>query len=128
MNGLFNKLIAVPIILILISGYLLGVNFYNKIDRVNDIKDAVPQSSQTEAAKTAEQEDKELNDIQDKININNATESELQSLDGIGEKLAKRIIDKRESIGGYTDVEQLLEVEGIGDKIFEQIKNYVTVE
>ena len=128
MNGLFNKLIAVPIILILISGYLLGVNFYNKIDRVNDIKDAVPQSSQTEAAKTAEQEDKELNDIQDKININTATESELQSLDGIGEKLAKRIIDKRESIGGYTDVEQLLEVEGIGDKIFEQIKNYVTVE
>ena len=128
MNGLFNKLIAVPIILILISGYLLGVNFYNKIDRVNDIKDAVPQSSQTEAAKTAEQEDKELNDIQDKININTATESELQSLDGIGEKLAKRIIDKRESIGGYTDVEQLLDVEGIGDKIFEQIKNYVTVE
>ena len=128
MNGLFNKLIAVPIILILISGYLLGVNFYNKIDRVNDIKDAVPQSSQTEAAKTAEQEDKELNDIQDKIKINTATESELQSLDGIGEKLAKRIIDKRESIGGYTDVEQLLEVEGIGDKIFEQIKNYVTVE
>lgn len=128
MNGLFNKLIAVPIILILISGYLLGVNFYNKIDRVNDIKDAVPQSSQTETAKTVEQEDKELEDIQDKININTATESELQSLDGIGGKLAKRIIDKRESIGGYTDVEQLLDVEGIGNKIFEQIKNYVTVE
>ena len=128
MKNLFGKVIAVPIILILISVYLLGMNFYNKFDRVDDIKEAVPQTAQTENSKTAEQEDEELKSIQDKINLNVATESELRSIDGIGEKLAKRIIDKRENIGGYTSVEQLLEIEGIGENIFDKIKYYVTVE
>ena len=128
MKNLFGKVIAVPIILILISVYLLGMNFYNKFDRVDDIKEAVPQTAQTENSKTAEQEDEELKSIQDKINLNVATESELRSIDGIGEKLAKRIIDKRENIGGYTSVEQLLEIEGIGGNIFDKIKDYVTVK
>ena len=128
MKNLFGKVIAVPIILILISAYLLGMNFYNKFDRVDDIKEAVPQTAQMEDTKTAEQEDEELKSIQDKINLNVATESELRSIDGIGEKLAKRIIDKRENIGGYTSVEQLLEIEGIGGNIFDKIKDYVTVK
>lgn len=128
MKNLFGKVIAVPIILILISAYLLGMNFYNKLDRVDDIKEAVPQTAQAENIKTAEQEDEELKSIQDKINLNVATESELRSIDGIGEKLAKRIIDKRDSIGRFTAVEQLLEIEGIGENIFAKIKDYVTVE
>ena len=128
MKNLFGKVIAVPIILILISAYLLGMNFYNKLDRVDDIKEAVPQTAQAENIKTAEQDDEELKSIQDKINLNVATESELRSIDGIGEKLAKRIIDKRDSIGRFTAVEQLLEIEGIGENIFARIKDYVTVE
>ncbi len=128
MKNLFGKVIAVPIILILISAYLLGMNFYNKLDRVGDIKEAVPQTAQAENIKTAEQEDEELKSIQDKINLNVATESELRSIDGIGEKLAKRIVDKRDSIGSFTAVEQLLEIEGIGENIFAKIKDYVTVE
>lgn len=128
MKNLFGKVIAVPIILILISAYLLGMNFYNKLDRVDDIKEAVPQTAQAENIKTAEQEDEELKSIQDKINLNVATESELRSIDGIGEKLAKRIIDKRDSIGSFNAVEQLLEIEGIGENIFAKIKDYVTVE
>lgn len=128
MKNLFGKVIAVPIILILISAYLLGMNFYNKLDRVDDIKEAVPQTAQAENIKTAEQEDEELKSIQDKINLNVATESELRSIDGIGEKLAKRIIDKRDSIGSFNAVEQLLEIEGIGENIFARIKDYVTVE
>ncbi len=128
MKNLFGKVIAVPIILILISAYLLGMNFYNKFDRVDDIKEAVPQTAQMEDTKTAEQEDEELKSIQDKINLNVATESELRSIDGIGEKLAKRIIDKRENIGVYSSVEQLLEIEGIGGNIFDKIKDYVTVK
>ena len=128
MKNLFGKVIAVPVILILISVYVLGMNFYIKLDRVDDIKDSVPQTTQAENTKTAQQEDEELKSIQDKINLNVATESELRSIDGIGEKLAKRIIDKRDSIGRFTAVEQLLEIEGIGENIFDKIKDYVTVE
>ena len=49
-------------------------------------------------------------------------------ISGIGEKYAERIIELREQLGGFTSIEQLKKVKGIGDKRFEKIKNYVTIE
>lgn len=126
----YKKLIIAPVIIIIISLYLIGINLINRIDKVDNIKDVVPSSStvSNNTPKTEEQEDKELEIIGDKININTATESELRSLDGIGEKTARRIIEKREKLGGFSSIEDILEVEGIGSKTFEQIKHYITVE
>ena len=50
------------------------------------------------------------------INLNTATAEELQSIKGIGPVTAQRIIDHRTAIGGYTSVDQLLDVKGIGSK------------
>lgn len=113
-----------PIIIILISLYLLGVNFYNRIDRVDDIKDAVPQSVEADASDAFSDEDEDT----DKLNINSASAEEFESLEGIGNKLAERIIEKRESLGGFSYIEQLMDVEGIGSNTFEKIKNHITVE
>ena len=63
-----------------------------------------------------------------KININTADRKELMLISGIGEKYAERIIELREQLGGFTSIEQLKKVKGIGDKRFEKIKNYVTIE
>ena len=46
----------------------------------------------------------------------------------MGEKYALEIIKRREELGGYTSVEQLKSVKGIGEKLFEKIKGYVKVE
>ena len=49
------------------------------------------------------------------------------TISGIGETRANAIIAYREYLGGYTDVEQLKDIYGIGDGIFAKIEPYVTV-
>ena len=61
------------------------------------------------------------------ININTASESELTKLHGIGSAMAKRIIEYRESYGGFTNTEEIKNVRGIGDKLFEKIRTNICV-
>ena len=61
------------------------------------------------------------------INLNTATANELTSVSGIGEKRAASIIAYRESIGGYTSVDQIKNIKGIGDATYAKIAPYLTV-
>mgnify|MGYP001805849867 CR=1 FL=1 len=59
------------------------------------------------------------------IRINSASVDELDRLDGVGPSIAKRIIDYREENRGFKSVEELKLVPGIGDKMFEKIKDEI---
>ncbi|MDO8736249.1 MAG: ComEA family DNA-binding protein [Thermoleophilia bacterium] len=61
------------------------------------------------------------------INLNAATLDLLTNLDGIGPKTAQKILDYREAHGGFTSIEELMEVPGIGPAKFEQIKGQVVI-
>ena len=61
------------------------------------------------------------------VSLSAAGIAELDTLPGIGPALAQRIIDWREASGGYTSVEQLSEVSGIGDKVMDNIRELVTL-
>ncbi len=62
------------------------------------------------------------------IDINTASADALDALPGIGPTLAARIIAHRKSIGRFKNVEQLMDVKGIGDKKFADIKKLVVVK
>lgn len=62
-----------------------------------------------------------------KVNINTASQAELETLPGIGPSLAQRIIDYRTRNGPFRAPEDLKNVSGIGDKRFEQLKDLITV-
>lgn len=63
-----------------------------------------------------------------KINLNKATLEELISLPGIGQELARRIIDYRASAGGIKTIEELKKVKGIGHNKFEALKDRINVD
>ena len=62
-----------------------------------------------------------------KININKASLEEFQALSGIGESKAKAIIKYREENGNFKKIEDLMNVSGIGESLYEKIKNDITV-
>jgi len=64
----------------------------------------------------------------DKLNINTATLEQLESLNGIGAKTAMAIIEYRESVGSFSDVKQLIDVKGIGEKKLSSLEEVVAAE
>ncbi|HEM5123059.1 TPA: helix-hairpin-helix domain-containing protein [Streptococcus suis] len=78
----------------------------------------------TTASSAMSQEEKNT----DLVNLNTATEADLQTISGIGAKRAADIIAYREANGGFKSVDDLNNVSGIGDKTMESIRPYVTVE
>lgn len=73
--------------------------------------------------------DEDINNSNDTgiININNATVDDFMKLSGIGEAKAKKIVEYRESIGKFNSIEDIKNVSGIGDSIFDKIKDYITI-
>lgn len=63
----------------------------------------------------------------DVININTATQTELELLPGIGPSTATKIIDYREENGKFENIEEIKNVPGIGEAKYENIKNKITV-
>ncbi|PHV71500.1 hypothetical protein CS063_05490 [Sporanaerobium hydrogeniformans] len=61
-----------------------------------------------------------------KININSASEAQLQELPGIGKVKAAAIVAYREEKGGFKDINELLQISGIGEKTLEKIRDLVT--
>ena len=61
------------------------------------------------------------------VNINTATQTELETLPGIGPSLALKIINYRKENGKFSSIEDIKNVSGIGDAKFENIKNYIKV-
>lgn len=84
--------------------------------------ESVAQSLETLQESASAQQNQE-----EKINLNTATEAELQTISGIGAKKAQEIIRFRDEQGPFKTVEELKNVPGIGEKTVERLKDMLTV-
>ena len=66
--------------------------------------------------------------VQSVIDINTASEAELTALPGIGEVKAKLIVEYRSEYGRFTDVRELMNINGIGEATLQKLLPYITVE
>ena len=108
--------------------FSLGINIGKKEEILEEVK-----ISSYKRKKTAEVKEKEVGEkkvVKEKlptkpININKATFEEIAVLPGIGPSTAQKIVEYREQIGGFTSLEQLLEVPRVGSLTLQRIKPYV---
>ena len=61
------------------------------------------------------------------VNLNTATAEQLATIPGVGPKMAERIIDYRQKNGSFKKIEELMNVQGIGEKSFLKLRTLVTV-
>jgi competence protein ComEA len=61
------------------------------------------------------------------VNVNTASEQELQLLPGVGEARARAIVEARKTRGGFKSVDELVEVKGIGEAGLAQMRPFLTL-
>lgn len=74
-----------------------------------------------------EGEEGKNNEAEGKVNINTATQTELETLNGIGPSTASKIIEYRKQNGNFQSIEEIQNVSGIGDSKYESIKDDICV-
>lgn len=63
-----------------------------------------------------------------KVNINTANEEKLKTLPGVGESMAKKIVEYRNKNGKFSSIEDIKNVTGIGESKYDSIKDYITIK
>ena len=129
-----NKYTILLIILCLICGftYILDINYKNTNNNFNIEASKVDKSinlteNKTLKEETTKEETTKKETAQNLININTANKETLKSLPGIGDGLAESIIHYRENVSLFNDISDIKNVNRIGDKTYEKIKNLITV-
>ena len=85
-----------------------------------DLSSGIPDSAPDAAAEKA--------GPQGRVDINRASQAELEALPGIGPVLAQRIVEWRERSGPFVSAEQIMDVEGIGEGKYAEIRDQIYVE
>ena len=120
------------ILLFLVATLLLGsaISLYrhHRINVASELSvnslDVIPGSGASDSSEV----EKDVELLNEKLNINTATSQELQLLPGIGPQLARRIVAHRQTHGLFSSPSQITEVRGIGEKTLQRITGLITVE
>lgn len=119
-DKLFKQLAIIPISVIITSVFITGVNLVKRYENSYDF---------------VEEEDKEFLEYTGKdenvtflLDINTASFMDLRTLPGIGDTMAERIVEYRFDAGGFKELKELLLLDGMNSKKYEELLPYVTIE
>ena len=118
--------VILPVITALFAGLTLGL-FLGRNPAGSSVTVSVPARLASAAAPEETQTEPSAQAASLPVNINTADAAELAALPGIGEVLAQRILDDRRVYGDFSAVEQLTNVEGIGEGKLETILELITI-
>lgn len=135
MNTKTQTMFMIGIALLVMSGILIYVSLSTPGVYKEPETTAIQNSSSTKtavnsaksASSASKSSDNSATAVSYPINLNTATVEELTSIDGLGESRASAIIEYRDYLGGYTSVEQIKEISGIGDATYAKLAPYLTV-
>ena len=102
--------------------------FYSIPAQTETVTRETPKQFEETDVSVEKEETATVKETNEKININTAGADELQKLYRIGPAISQRIIDYRNSYGDFETIEEIKEVKGIGEKIFEKIKDQICVK
>ncbi len=117
-----KKYIWLIMIVICFTSFSIGM-LYGR----NSLGEPLKAYEQAEIELSAEEKHNEYVENENLININKASEEELVKLKGIGEVLAGRIVEYRRYNGEFETIDDIKNVTGIGEKLFSNIKDDITV-
>lgn len=117
----YALILTAMLLAVFLCGFYLGRNVGGQSVQIS----VLPAQSPSSAASETAQQEQTASD--GKININTASAAMLQTLPGIGEVLAQRIVDYRQANGPFSSLGELLNVEGFGEKKLAGILDYATV-
>ena len=123
--NLLAKITKTQLLLLFMTGCFL-ITLFSLYKTANDTADGTDYTI-TVTRRETEKVTPEVPSAPALIDINTATSEQLQTLTGIGEVIAQRIIDYREEHGPFTSIDELLNVKGIGEITLSKFRNDVTV-
>ena len=124
--NLAKKVIDEMVIIVYTKEEVKNSNLVNTVIKVVE-KECVCPNIENDGCLNTEIQDNITNKEDGKlININTATKEELLTISGIGESKANNIIKYRETNGKFNSIEDIKNVDGIGDNLYETIKIYIT--
>ncbi len=101
-----------------------AVSYLNQAEKVSDGQKLYVPSQEEAAGQDVDARGMEETD-DGRVNLNTASKEELMTLSGIGEVKAEAILRYREEKGGFTSIEELKEIEGIKEGVFNKVKDQV---
>jgi competence ComEA-like helix-hairpin-helix protein len=123
-NMTSRPLSLIQSILIKLTVFSLGVAlilwFGWSVPQANQLRSSSPQAHEVS-------QDLETPVFSSSLDINHGTREEFQALPGIGPVLASRIIEHRNTIGLFADIEDLKDIDGIGEKKLAQLRPYIKI-
>ncbi|MBQ9737602.1 MAG: helix-hairpin-helix domain-containing protein [Clostridia bacterium] len=128
-----RRFLFLPVAIIVTSLAVLGVfwveeRFELPYEKRIEVKEAKEQAAKASATIRAEAKVEKMKAGDEKIDLNTATEADLQRLPGVGAVKAAEIVKQRNKMGKFWTAEDIMCTDGIGPRLFEQIKDLVKVD